>query len=225
MIAASSPASTQWCRNTLLSTGRVCGASPNETLDTPSTVSTPGSSRLMARIPSMVSCAESIHSASPVASVNVSASKISWSRLERVVVAGEVVDPPGDLELALRGARHALLVDRERDDARAVVAHERQHRVAADASVLEVDAVDDAASGIHLERSLDDIGVGAVDDERRVDAHLQRLHDRAHLLGLVAALGDRDADVERVRAALDLRARDAEDAVVVVGEEQALDRA
>ena len=146
-------------------------------------------------------------------------------RLDRVVVAGEVVDPPGDGELSLRGAGHALLVDRERDDARAVIAHVRQHGVAAEASVLQVDAVDDPATGVHLEGSLDHIGVRAVDDERRVDAHLQRLHDRAHLVGLVAALGDRHAHVEGVRATLDLGARDPEHTVVVVREEEALHRA
>ena len=135
------------------------------------------------------------------------------------------MDPPRDLELALGGARHPLLVDRQRDDARAVVAHERQHRVAADAPILQVDAVDDAPTRIHLERGVDDVRVGAVDDERRVDAHLQRLHHGAHLVRLVAALGDRDTEIERVRAAFDLGAGDAEDAVVVVGEEQALHRA
>ena len=58
---------------------RARGERPKETLETPSDVSTPGSSRLMAEMPSMVSTAESIHSSSPVASVNVSASKIRSS--------------------------------------------------------------------------------------------------------------------------------------------------
>ena len=225
MIAASSPASTQWCRKTLLSTGRVCGASPKDTLDTPSTVSTPGKSRLMARMPSMVSCAE-------FDPLRLTGCEREGERIEdqliggqREFVASEVVNPAGDLDLAIGSPRHALLVDGQRDDAGAVVAHRRQHRVAADASVLEIDAVDDAASRVDLERRLDDVGVGAVDDQRRVDAHLQRLDDGAHLLRLVAALCHRDAQVERMRAAFDLRPGDAQDAVVVVGEEQALDRA
>ena len=146
-------------------------------------------------------------------------------RAQRELVASEVVDTPRDLDLAVRGARHSLLVNGERDHARAVVADRRQHGVAPDAAVLEVDAVDDAAARIHLERRPDDVGVGTVDHQRRVDAHLQRLDDSAHLLRLIAALGDGDAQVERMRATLHLRPRDAEDAVVVVGEQQAFDGA
>ena len=53
--------------------------SPNETFDTPRLVNTPGSSALMRRIPSMVSIPERVNSSSPVASVKVSASKMSIS--------------------------------------------------------------------------------------------------------------------------------------------------
>ena len=48
------------------------------------------------------------------------------------------------------------------------------------------------------------------------------LDDLAHLLVLVLALGQRDADVEHVRAALDLVLGDLHEAVVVVGEQQLL---
>jgi hypothetical protein len=62
-----------------LSTARAPGDIPNETLETPSDVFTPGSSALIRRMPSIVSTAEGLHSSSPVVSVNVSASKISSS--------------------------------------------------------------------------------------------------------------------------------------------------
>jgi hypothetical protein len=48
-------------------------------LETPSVVKTPGFSALMRRMPSRVSTALCRYSAPPVASVKVSASKISWS--------------------------------------------------------------------------------------------------------------------------------------------------
>ena len=76
-IARSSPASTQWCRKTELRTERAARPMPNETFETPSEVSTPGSSALIRRMPSIVSTADGRHSSSPVVSVNVSASKIS----------------------------------------------------------------------------------------------------------------------------------------------------
>ena len=55
-----------------------------------------------------------------------------------------------------------------------------------------------------------------------VDAHREQLDDARHLLGFVGALGERDAHVEHVRAGLRLLARDAHDAVVVVGQQQPL---
>ena len=76
-IARSRPASTQWCRKTEFKTSRAALPKPNETFETPSDVSTPGSAALISRIPSIVSIAESLNSSEPVASVNVSASKIS----------------------------------------------------------------------------------------------------------------------------------------------------
>ena len=44
-IARSSPASTQWCRKTELSTARASGETPNDTFETPSEVLTPGQLR------------------------------------------------------------------------------------------------------------------------------------------------------------------------------------
>ena len=93
---------------------------PKETLETPSEVLTPGSSGLISRMPSIVSTADGFHSSSPVVSVKVSASKISSSRVHPVLVADEVDDPLGDLELALAGLGHADLVDRQRDQRGAV---------------------------------------------------------------------------------------------------------
>ena len=78
-IARSSPASTQWCRKTEFRTLRAGRPMPNDTLETPSDVFTPGSSDLISRMPSIVSTADGFHSSSPVVSVNVSASKISSS--------------------------------------------------------------------------------------------------------------------------------------------------
>ncbi len=78
-MARSSPASTQWCRNTLLSTERAGRPTPKETLETPNDVWTPGISVLMARIPSIVATALGRHSGSPVVRVKVRQSKMSAS--------------------------------------------------------------------------------------------------------------------------------------------------
>ncbi len=76
-IARSRPASTQWCRKTEFRTERAGSPTPNETLETPSEVSTPGICCLIRRMPSIVSTADGRHSSSPVVSVKVSVSKIS----------------------------------------------------------------------------------------------------------------------------------------------------
>ncbi len=78
-IARSSPASTQWCRKTELSTARAGWPTPKLTLETPSDVFTPGISCLMRRMPSIVATADGRHSSSPVVSVKVRQSKISSS--------------------------------------------------------------------------------------------------------------------------------------------------
>jgi hypothetical protein len=131
----SRPAFTQWCSMTELSAARAAGLRPNETFETPSEVSTPGSSPFDRRMPSIVSTADGKNSGSPVASVKVSASKIKRARRNAVFADDDVVDALRDLELALGGLRHARLVDRQRDDGRAALLDERQDRVDLGAAV------------------------------------------------------------------------------------------
>ena len=127
-IARSSPASTQWCRKTELSTARGRGETPKETLETPSEVLTPGISALIRRIPSIVSTAEGFHSSSPVVRVKVSASKISASGSRPCSSQAMSRSPLGDLDLALGRLRHPDLVDRQRDQRRAVRLGQRDRR-------------------------------------------------------------------------------------------------
>src|ERR687895_278710 len=149
-IARSSPASTQWCRKTLLSTARARGDTPNETLETPSDVLTPGSSSLTRRMPSIVS-------------------------------------------IALGCLRHADLVDRQRDQRRAVGDGERDDPVRLVLAGLEVDRVDDRAARDLLERLLDDLGLGDLEQPVVVVGEQQ-------LLGLAGALRvDALADERRAR--------------------------
>ena len=222
-IARSSPASTQWCRKTELSTDRAGWETPKLTFETPSEVLTPGSASLIALIPSIVSTADGRHSSSPVVSVKVSASKISSSRVEAVLRAGVPVDPLARPRPCGRGClRHALLVDRQRDHRGAVATGQRHHQVELVATGLEVDRVDDRPARNPLERGLDHLGLGRVDLKRRGLGQRDALDHRAHLRILVLALGQRDAEIEHVRATADLILGDRDQAVVVVGEQQLL---
>ncbi len=141
---------------------------------------------------------------------------------QSVLADDDVVDRFGDFELSLAGLRHPDGIDRERDQCRAMLLRERHDVVDALAAILHVDGVDDRAPGHVLECRLDHRSLGAIDHERRLDTHGKQLDHLRHLFRFVAALGERDADVEHVRAALLLLARHFEDALVVVGQQQAL---
>jgi hypothetical protein len=120
-----------------------------------------------------------------------------------VLVADELLDARRDLELALARLGHADLVDRQRDQRGAVGLGDRDDPVELVAAGLEVDRVDDRAARDLLERGLDHVGLGRVDLDRRGLGERDLLGHEAHLLVLVLALGQRDAEVEHVGAALD----------------------
>jgi hypothetical protein len=117
---------------------------------------------------------------------------------------------------------HADLVDRQRDQRGAVRHRDRDDRVELVLAGLEVDRVDDRAARDLVQRGRDHVGLGRVDLDRRGLRQRDLLGDEPHLLVLVRALGERDAEVEHVRAALDLVLGDLQQAVVVVGEQQLL---
>ena len=221
-IARSSPASTQWCRNTLLSTERAGRPTPKETLETPSEVWTPGISVLIARIPSIVATALGRHSGSPGGQGEGEAVEDERVGVQAVLLAAQLRDPLGDLQLALGGLGHPDLVDGQRDHRGAVLLGQRHDLVELVAAGLEVDRVDDRAPGDLLQRGLDHVGLGRVDLDRRRLGQRDPLDHLAHLVGLVLALGQRHADVEHVGAAGDLVLGDDEQAVVVVGQQQLL---
>ena len=142
--------------------------------------------------------------------------------VEAVLVAGQLLDALRDLELALGGLGHADLVDGQRDHGGAVLDGQRHDLVELVAAGLEVDRVDDRAARDLLEGDLQHVGLGRVDLDRRRLGERDALDDLAHLLVLVLALGQGDADVEHVRAALDLVLGHLDEAVVVVGQQQLL---
>ena len=139
-----------------------------------------------------------------------------------MLLAAELADALGDLDLALGGLGHPDLVDRQRDQRRAVRERDGHDAVELRAAGLEVDRVDDRAAGDLLERAFDHLGLGRVDLDRRGLRERDLLGEQAHLFVLVGALGQRHAQVEHVRAAGDLVLGDLHEAVVVVGEQQLL---
>ena len=130
-------------------------------------------------------------------------------RLEPVALDGQVVDLAGGRELRLRGAGLADLVDAGAHHRGAVVAGHREEAIEARArgvAVLEVHRVEDGSPTDPLQRGLDDVGLGRVDHQRRVDLGGEAAGDLLHVDRAVAAHVV-DAHVEHVRAFLDLVGR------------------
>ena len=120
-IAASSPASRHSCRNTLFSTWRIAGFSPKLTFERPSTVDEPGSSVFTRRIASMVSMPSLAQLLLAGAEREREHVEDQVGRVDAVLLGGERVDALADPQLPVGVARLALLVDREADDAGAVL--------------------------------------------------------------------------------------------------------
>ena len=221
-IARSRPAWTQWCRKVELSTARAPGETPKETFETPERGLHAGDLLLDRFDPR-----DRLHRRRPpllIAGREREREAVEDQQLgvEAVLLAAQVADPLGDLDLALGGLRHPDLVDRQRDQRRAVRERQRHDAVELLASGLEVDGVDDRAAGDLVERGRDHLGLGRVDLDRRGLGQRDLLRDQPHLFVLVLALGQRDAQVEHVRAALHLVLGDLHEPVVVVGQQQLL---
>ncbi len=142
--------------------------------------------------------------------------------VEAVLLAAEVADALGDLDLALCGLGHADLVDRQRDQRRAMRERHRDHAVELGSSRLEVHRVDDRAAGDLLQGPFDHLWLCRVDLDRRGLGERDLLGHQAHLFVLVGALGQRHAQVEHVRAAGHLVLGDLHQPVVVLGQQQFL---
>ena len=131
-MAMSSPASTAWYRKTELSTGRECAARPNEMLLMPRMLMHAGQFALDA-----ADALDGLHGR--IEQILLSGAQREGLRVEdqrvggqAVLAAGDLVDAPRHLDLALGRLGHALLVDGHADDGRAVVARLRQHGVELD---------------------------------------------------------------------------------------------
>ena len=156
-IARSRPASTRWCRNTEFRTARAGGPAPKDTFETPSEVLTPGAllnrvdpldRRDRGRLPLVVARRQR------------EGERVEDRRLavEPVLVARDLRDPLRDLELALRRLRHPVSSIVSAISAAPCAFASGITRSRLLAPRLEVDRVDDRATGDRLERSLDHVG-------------------------------------------------------------------
>src|SRR5439155_13773803 len=101
-----------------------------------------------------------------------------------------------------------------RDDRGAEPAREPKALVGRLLAILEIDRVDDRLAAIELHGGFEHRVFGRVDDQRRVDRTAHAADDLAHLGDLVAA-DKGGADIEGMRALLDLLAAHLDAAVPV----------
>ena len=142
------------------------------------------------------------------------------ARLEAVAVDRDVVDRPGGSQLPVGCAGLPLLVDARADDGRAELAGQSEERVepgAVAVAFFEVDGVEHRPAADPRQRGPDDWALGRVDHQRHARLRGEPAGDLGHVGDAVRA-GVVDADVDEVRALLDLFAGHRHTAVPVAGE-------
>ena len=114
------------------------------------------------------------------------------------IFAGHGEDALGDFDLLLPGLGHAVLVNGERDDARAILLTKGENLARARLAILEIDAVDDGLAGQTLQGALDNGDLGGVNHDRHRDFGVITEENFAHISDFVAP-DVRGADVEDMR--------------------------
>ena len=104
-MAASSPACWHSWRNTELSAWRAAAARPNETLEMPSTVRTPGMAALMSFMPSIVSMPSRRLSSMPGADRQREGIEEKVLGQQPVTPDGQVIDRLGGTQLSIPPVR------------------------------------------------------------------------------------------------------------------------
>ena len=128
----------------------------------------------------------------------------------------------GDGQLFLPGQRHAVFVDGQRDDRRAVALRHRQNFRRALLAILQVDGVDDGLARNALQRLFDHVGFGGVDGDGRGHAGGNLFQDVADV-GFLVLAHDGAAQVEHVRAFIHQLLGQREDAVIVLRADHVLE--
>ena len=133
-----------------------------------------------------------------------------------MLIAGEIVEPLGEAQLVVGLLGHAGFVDCQGDDCGAETLRQPEALVGRLLAILEIDRVDDGLPAIELHGGFEHRVFGRIDDQGRVDRAAHAGDHLAHLGDLVAP-DKGGAQVERMRAFLDLLAPDLDAGVPVAG--------
>src|SRR5712671_3680183 len=137
-------------------------------------------------------------------------------RTDTVLLCSQIEDAMRDRNFPVRGQRHALFIDGQCDDTRAIALRHRQHFRGTLLAVFEIDRIDDGFAGNALQRLFDYVGFGAINQYRRGHAGRDSLQDGGDVALLVFA-DDGAAQVEHVRAFVGQLFRQRQNVVVLLG--------
>ena len=121
---------------------------------------------------------------------------------QAVLIDADIIDLMGNLDFTLGRLPHALFIDGQRDDCCTMLHRQWEDLFDALATILHIDRVDDDTTWCDFQRRLNDIRLGRVDHQRRIQAHRELLDQGRHLFGLVSTFSERDLHIQNVRAAL-----------------------
>ena len=106
---------------------------------------------------------------------------------DAVLLCRQIENAMRDRDLLVRGQRHALFIDGQRDYACAIALRHWQHFRGALLAVFEIDRIDDGFAWNALQRLFHDVGFGAVDQHRRGHAGRDLFEDGGDVALLVLA--------------------------------------
>ena len=133
--------------------------------------------------------------------------------VQPILLRSQIEDAMRDRHLLLRGQRHAVFVDGQRNHRRAVALRHRQNFRRPLLAIFQIDRIDDRPPGNALQRLFDHVGLGRIDQNRRRNARGNPFQNRSDVSLLVLA-HDRAAQIEHVRPVVHQLLRQRQNVVV-----------
>jgi len=141
----------------------------------------------------------------------------------QVILSRQVNQTSGNLQLAFSGFCHSLFINCQSHYSRTVLPCQGEYAPRFGVASFKIGGVDQTPPRGSLKSNFNHIWFSGVDHEWHGHFKRQTLDQAAHHIGFVAAFGNRDTDIQGVRAKIHLVLSDLEHAVVILSQQQAFE--